>query len=83
VATRRVLFGPVTHAENERLSDLGAREIGLMLPLCALVLWIGVQPNAFLDKCAPALERVLQQVEGARLGARLDAPAPDEGGLLR
>jgi len=88
MATRRVLFGPVTRPENEHLADLGAREVGLMLPLVALILWIGVQPNAFLEKCAPALERVLERVENERFGARLDVPAPgesgtDESGALR
>ena len=83
MATRRVLFGPVTRPENEHLADLGAREVGLMLPLVALVLWIGVQPNALLAKCAPALDRIVERVEGARYGARLEAPLPDEEGELR
>ncbi|MSR61422.1 MAG: NADH-quinone oxidoreductase subunit M [Planctomycetes bacterium] len=77
MATRRVLFGPITNPENEHLVDLGAREIGLMLPLVALVIWIGVQPNALLSKCAPALERVIERVEGARL-ASASAAAPAE-----
>ncbi len=68
MATRRMLFGPVTRPENERLTDLGLREVGLMLPLVALVLWIGVQPNALLEKCAPALDGILERVEGARHG---------------
>jgi NADH-quinone oxidoreductase subunit M len=71
MATRKVLFGPVVHAENRGLADLNVREIGLMLPLCALVVWIGVQPNAFLDKCAPALDRILERVEEVRFDARL------------
>ena len=75
MATRRMLFGPITNPENEHLVDLGAREIGLMLPLVALVIWIGVQPNALLGKCAPALDRVLERVEGARLAS---AAAPAE-----
>jgi NADH-quinone oxidoreductase subunit M len=75
MATRRVLFGPVVHAENRALADLGAREIGLMLPLVALVVWIGVQPNPLLERCAPTLERILERVEESRFDARLDAPA--------
>jgi len=74
MATRRVLFGPLVHAENRGLSDLGAREIGLMLPLVALALWIGVQPNALLDKSAPTLERILVRVEESRYAARLETP---------
>lgn len=76
-ATRRMLFGPVVHPENRKLADLGAREVGLMLPLVALMVWIGVQPNVLLDKCAPTLERILERVEDARFDARLARPAAD------
>jgi NADH-quinone oxidoreductase subunit M len=78
MATRRVLFGALTHAENRELSDLGAREIGLMLPLCVLVVWLGVQPAPFLAKCAPTLDRILERVENARHEARLALPAQSE-----
>ncbi|HEX6885355.1 MAG TPA: NADH-quinone oxidoreductase subunit M [Planctomycetota bacterium] len=78
VATRRVLFGPVTNPENEHLADLGLREVGLMLPLCALVLWIGVQPNVLLAKCEPALTRILERVEDVRATARLAPGAVEE-----
>ena len=74
MATRRMLFGPLVHEENRHLSDLGKREVGLMLPLVALSVWIGVQPNALLDKCAPALEGILERVEEARFEARLSVP---------
>ncbi|NOT29807.1 MAG: NADH-quinone oxidoreductase subunit M [Planctomycetes bacterium] len=77
-ATRRMLFGPVVHAENRKLADLGAREVGLMLPLVALSVWIGVQPSVLLDKCAPALERILERVEDARFDARLANPAAED-----
>ncbi|MEQ1892271.1 MAG: NADH-quinone oxidoreductase subunit M [Planctomycetota bacterium] len=73
MATRRVLFGAVTHEENRTLADLGLREVGLMLPLCVLVVWFGVQPAPFLAKCAPTLDRILERVENARVEARLEA----------
>jgi NADH-quinone oxidoreductase subunit M len=76
MATRRVLFGPLVHAENRALADLGAREIGLLLPLVALALWIGIQPGVLLAKCAPTLERVLERVEESRFTARLDSALP-------
>jgi NADH-quinone oxidoreductase subunit M len=80
-ATRRVLFGPVAHEDNRHLTDLGRREIGLMLPLVALLFWIGVQPNALLEKCAPTVERILTRVEDARFDARLEAPVPSGAGI--
>lgn len=72
MATRRVLFGAVTHAENRALADLSVREVGLMLPLCVLVVWFGVQPAPFLAKCAPTLDGILERVENARAEARLE-----------
>jgi NADH-quinone oxidoreductase subunit M len=85
-ATRRVLFGPQVHVENETLADLTPREIGVMVPLVALALWIGVQPNVFLDKTAGALERIESRVERARSEAtigRLAVPAADTTGASR
>ncbi len=77
MATRRVLFGAVVHEENRKLADLGRREIGLMLPLVVLVVWLGVQPSVLLERCAPALDRILERVEDSRFDARLElAPLP-------
>jgi NADH-quinone oxidoreductase subunit M len=74
-ATRRVLFGAVTRDENRRLTDLDLREVGLMVPLVVLVVWIGVRPAPFLDRTAASVEQVVQRVEAARAVAR--APGPD------
>ncbi len=74
-ATRRVLFGAVTRDENRSLTDLDLREVGLMVPLVVLVVWIGVRPAAFLDRTAASVEQVVQRVEAARAVAR--APDPD------
>jgi NADH-quinone oxidoreductase subunit M len=66
MATRRVLFGPIVHEENKGLSDLNMREVGLMLPLVVLVVWIGVQPNVFLGKTAGTLDRLSDRIEALR-----------------
>jgi NADH-quinone oxidoreductase subunit M len=44
---QRVMFGPVTHKENEKLIDLNGREIGLLVPLVLFMVWIGVRPIDF------------------------------------
>jgi NADH-quinone oxidoreductase subunit M len=75
MATRRLLFGPVTRAENHELSDLGPREVGLMLPLVALAFWIGIQPNAFLDRTAGALTVLCDRIEKARVAERIGRAA--------
>jgi hypothetical protein len=67
MATRRVLWGPIVHEANRRLKDLSAREIALMVPMVALVVWIGVAPNSFLHKGQGSLDLVLRRLERARV----------------
>ena len=71
MATRKLLFGPVVHAENRTLTDLNGREIGLMVPVVLLCLWIGVQPNAFLDKTSASIDVVLERLDEARADQRV------------
>jgi len=66
MATRRLLFGPVTRDENRGLPDLTGREVLLSLPVVALIVWLGVAPNAFLDRTAGSVDALLGRVEAAR-----------------
>jgi NADH-quinone oxidoreductase subunit M len=84
---QRVMFGPVTHAENEKLSDLSLRERLVFAPLLILVFWMGFMPQPFLDRMQPALDRTLalaqqretmQVVEAAP--ARVAPPLASAGG---
>ncbi len=65
-ATRKVLWGPLDREENRALRDIGGREIGLMLPIVALIVWIGVAPNTFLSRSNASVEVVLGRIESAR-----------------
>jgi NADH-quinone oxidoreductase subunit M len=56
---QETLWGPITKDENRSLKDLGPRELAALLPLCLLMLWIGVAPRAFLEPSEPALARLL------------------------
>jgi NADH-quinone oxidoreductase subunit M len=71
---QRVAFGQVTNPENRRLTDLSPREWALVLPLVALIVWIGVYPVAFTAKTEATVDALVQQVEtkagAVRLGAR-------------
>jgi NADH-quinone oxidoreductase subunit M len=74
---QRVMMGKITNPENEKLQDLSAREVAVMLPLLLFVFWIGFYPNTFFDKMNPALENLIQQVKGKQQIAMLvEAPAP-------
>jgi NADH-quinone oxidoreductase subunit M len=59
---QRVVFGKVTHAENATLRDLNPREIGLLVPLMVLMLFMGVYPSLFLDRSKGSVEAVRERV---------------------
>jgi NADH-quinone oxidoreductase subunit M len=62
-ALQRVLFNPLDKPENERLPDLTARELLVLAPLLAGIVWIGVYPKPILERMEPAARRF---VEGVR-----------------
>ena len=68
---QRVVFGPVTHEENRKLTDLSLRERLVFAPLLLFIFWMGVMPQPFLDRMQPALDRTIQATadRGARLAA--------------
>lgn len=56
---QRVMFGPVTHQENEKLKDLSLREWTVLAPLVAAVFFMGVFPNFFFEKMEPSIQRFI------------------------
>lgn len=62
-AYERVFTGDLDREENRNVKDLSLREIGLLAPLAALVLVLGLYPNVLLDKIAPSTEAALDHVE--------------------
>lgn len=67
-ALQRIIYNPLSKKENEGIKDLNWREIGLLVPLIAAILWIGVYPKPLLEKTEPAARRLVTHVEsGARL----------------
>src|SRR6185295_3821753 len=65
---QRVVFGKITNPENAELSDLNTREIGLMLPLLFLMLFMGVYPRVFLDRSKLSVETIRARVTGSPAG---------------
>jgi NADH-quinone oxidoreductase subunit M len=58
---QRVMFGELKNPKNQKLQDLNAREIGIMLPLIALIFIMGLYPKPFIDKMSPAIDKMIQQ----------------------
>jgi NADH-quinone oxidoreductase subunit M len=65
---QRVVFGKVTNPENAKLLDLNSREIGLLLPLLVLMLFMGVYPRVFLDRSKASVEEVRSRVASPPAG---------------
>jgi len=57
---QRVVFGTNTSKVNARLPDLNARELGLVLPLLALILFMGVYPGPFLNRSRASIQAARQ-----------------------
>jgi NADH-quinone oxidoreductase subunit M len=53
---QRVVFGTKTSEANAKLTDLSAREVGLILPLVALMVFMGVYPAPFLNRSRASIE---------------------------
>ena len=60
---QRIFFNGLVQEENRRVPDLSRRELSILVPLVALMLWIGVQPTPFLRRMEPSIEAVLERME--------------------
>ena len=59
---QRVVFGETRNPENATLADLNSREIGLILPLMFLMLFMGVYPRVFLDRSQASVMDIARRV---------------------
>ncbi len=69
-ALLRVLYGPVDKKENEGLTDLTPREYAILVPLLALIIWLGLAPGAMLRRMEPSSRAFIESVQG-------HAPTPE------
>ena len=74
---QRVLFGETTNPENARLRDLNTRELGLILPLMLLMLFMGVYPRPFLDRSKAAVVAIRGYVLGSPAGGSIETAKVD------
>lgn len=62
-AIQRILFNPLDKPVNEHVPDLNRRELWLLAPLIAGIIWLGVYPQPVLDRMQPSAERFIRQAE--------------------
>ena len=62
-AIQRILFNSLDKPENEHVPDLNRRELILMAPLVAGIIWLGVYPAPVLRRMELSAEKFVRQVE--------------------
>jgi NADH-quinone oxidoreductase subunit M len=74
---QRVFFNQLATDENREVEDVSPREIAILAPLVALMIWIGWNPTPFLERMEPSVRAVIERVEQAGAAAATDDLTPD------
>ena len=56
---KKSFFGPITKEENKTLKDLTPKETWSLIPLVAIVIWLGVYPKPVLDPINKSVNAML------------------------
>jgi NADH-quinone oxidoreductase subunit M len=62
---RRVVYGALVHEDVKAMPDLSRRELALLAPIAAVVLWMGVYPESFLAPMRGDVATLLARIERA------------------
>jgi NADH-quinone oxidoreductase subunit M len=62
IAVQRVFFNPITKPENEGLVDATPRELAVLIPLIAAMVWMGLYPQPILRRTEAAARRYVETV---------------------
>ena len=62
-AVQRILFNPLDKPENEHITDLNWREVALMAPLVAVIIWLGIYPAPVLRRMEASSQALVTRVE--------------------
>jgi NADH-quinone oxidoreductase subunit M len=63
---QRILFNPLAREENRTLPDLSRREMVVLAPLVAVMIWMGVYPKPFLERMGTTVVELIHSVEQKR-----------------
>jgi NADH-quinone oxidoreductase subunit M len=76
---QRMFFNRLETDENREFEDVSGRELAILAPLVALMIWIGWNPTPFLERMEPSVRAVLERVEQFAPTAEAgDDPSPAE-----
>jgi NADH-quinone oxidoreductase subunit M len=72
---QRIVFNDLDKPENRNLPDLSRRELAVLAPLVALMIWMGVYPKPFLERMEVSVTELIERVETRRVAAAPPPPA--------
>ena len=61
---QKVFFNALEKPENKEMPDLSRRELTILAPMVALMIWIGCNPTPFLRRMEPSVNEVIRMVTG-------------------
>ncbi|MFP4203270.1 MAG: NuoM family protein [Opitutales bacterium] len=62
---QRVAYGGTNNPDHSGIADLGPREILLLTPFLVFILWIGLQPDAFVGLMEVSVQNILNIITRA------------------
>jgi len=74
---QRVMFGPVKHDQNKKLKDLNLREVGLLIPLVILMVWIGIRPVDYMQYTEPTVNSLIDDATKKQMAIRQHSKVED------
>ena len=75
---QRVFYGPIKHDANRNLADLTGREMAIVLPLAALIIWMGLASPVFTSRIEATADKIVRMTKSPHYErARIETPAPD------
>jgi NADH-quinone oxidoreductase subunit M len=73
---QRIIYNPLDKPENATLRDLSARELAVLLPLVAGIVWLGLFPGPVLQRIEPAARRYIETVRGPMAALEMSQRIP-------
>ncbi|HEX9893361.1 MAG TPA: NADH-quinone oxidoreductase subunit M [Gemmatimonadales bacterium] len=74
-ALQRIIYQRLDRPENEAITDLNLRELVVLVPLLAGIVWMGLYPRPVLDRMEPAARKYLELAQPEAV--------PSSGGEIR
>jgi NADH-quinone oxidoreductase subunit M len=74
-ALQRMIFNRLDNPENEKLLDLNGRELAVLVPLIAGIVWLGLFPGPVLRRMEPATRQFVESAQPGTTAPRLGSLA--------